>query len=93
MKRYTRTTQSAPGALRPRRSTPQRLADVVTRLRADIAVVRARNQASDTAELWLELAREFPVQAGVIDPWSRWPPSWVWRGRDGRVQGIVIGGV
>jgi hypothetical protein len=66
---------------------------VVTRLRADIAVKRARSQAGDTEELWLELAQAFPVQTEVIDPWAKWPARWLWRARDGRVQGIVIGGV
>lgn len=71
----------------------KRLAEVLARLRLDIAVTRARSLATSTEELWLELAGRFPVQALVIDPLTRWPARWLWRGDGGRVVGVVIGGL
>lgn len=71
----------------------KRLAEVLTRLRLDIAVSRARSLATTTEELWVELAGRFPVQALVIDPATRWPSRWVWRGAGGQVMGVVIGGI
>lgn len=46
----------------------KKLAEVLTRLRLDIAVTRARSLATTTEELWLELAGRFPLQALVIGP-------------------------
>lgn len=70
----------------------KRLADVLTRLRLDIAINRSRHWTTTTEELWLELAGLFPVQALVIDPLTRWPSHWLWRGAGGRVMAVVIGG-
>jgi len=70
----------------------KRLAEVLTRLRLDIAVSRARALATTTEELWMELAERFPVQALVIDPLTRWPARWLWRGVSGQVMAVVIGG-
>lgn len=70
----------------------KRLAEVLTRLRLDLAVSRARSMATTTEELWMELAERFPVQALVIDPLTRWPARWLWRDRAGQVRAVVIGG-
>jgi len=70
----------------------KKLAEVLTRLRLDIAVSRARSLATTTEELWVELAGRFPVQALVIDPFTRWPARWLWRDKAGQVRAVVIGG-
>lgn len=70
----------------------KRLAEVLTRLRLDIAVSRARTLATTTEELWMDLAGRFPVQALVIDPLTHWPARWLWRNRAGGVQAVIIGG-
>lgn len=71
----------------------KRLAEVLARLRLDIAVTRTRHLATTTEEIWMEIAGLFPVQALVIDPLTRWPARWLWRGDSGRVVGVVIGGL
>jgi len=70
----------------------KKLAEVLTRLRLDLAVSRARSLATTTEELWMELAGRFPVRALVIDPLTRWPARWLWRGAAGQVMAVVIGG-
>lgn len=70
----------------------KRLADVLTRLRLDISIKRTRELANATEELWLTMAEEFPVQALVIDPLTRWPRRWLWHSDTGQVMAVIIGG-
>lgn len=90
--KYHRSTNNDWDSLRSRQTSMRRLADVLTKLRLDIAVSSSRRWTTTTEELWMELAELFPVQALVIDPLTRWPARWLWRGAGGQVVAVIIGG-
>lgn len=95
--RFERSLQCSTATIKnaPSKSLRHLLERADSRLRLNrlgSALDRARNVMNDTEELWMEMAEAFPVEAHVVDPRRMVPAHWIWRGRDGRVQGIVIGG-